>query len=206
MFDIDRIFLFKNLDINQVEDIISNLSAVQNFNPNETIYSDLKFTSAIGFVLKGKAYAITNNGSNVYMNNFEIGSCFGAAAVFGNKEKYVSTVISKTKTKILFISEDELKKIFNKYPQTAINYIEFLSDKIRFLNKKLNVISSSDTEGTLYNYLSTVVDKDGFANIPISMTTLSKMLGISRASLYRSLESLESKKKIIRENNYIKVI
>ena len=44
--------------------------------------------------------------------------------------------VGKTDAKILFISEKKLKSIFLKYPQASINYIEFLSDKVRFLNKK----------------------------------------------------------------------
>ena len=55
-------------------------------------------------------------------------------------------------------------------------------------------------------YLASAADKDGCASIPKSMTMLSRMLGLGRASLYRSLDSLEKSGHIIRENNIIKVI
>ena len=51
--------------------------------------------------------------------------------------------------------------VFEKYPKTAVNYITFLSEKIRFLNKKLNVVSSSGTENTVFKYLTSLADKNG---------------------------------------------
>lgn len=203
---LEEIFLFDGLEDETKQKIINTFSKPQRFQANEVIYSDSNFPTAIGIVIKGKAYAVTNNGGNVYMNNFEKGDCFGVAAIFGGKESYVSSIISKTDTEILFISEEELKRIFNEFPQISVNYIKFLSEKIRFLNLKLGVLSSNSAETTVYNYLSTVTDSDGFAKIPKSMTLLSRMLGLGRASLYRSLDTLEANGKILRENNKIKVI
>ena len=106
---------------------------------------------------------------------------------------------------ICFITEETLVLLFEKHPVTAVNYIAFLSDRIRFLNKKLSVISCSDAENTVLKYLTLSADDNGYAVIPVSMTELAKMLGLGRASLYRSLESLEKRGSIIRENNKIKV-
>ena len=77
---------------------------------------------------------------------------------------------------------------------------------MRFLNKKLSVISCSNAEDTVLKYLLSVCDSDNNAKIPKSMTLLAKTLGLGRATLYRSLESLEKDGLILRENNNIKVI
>ena len=93
---------------------------------------------------------------------------------------------------------------------TLLNIIGNLDTKtdgeIRFLNNKLSVISCPDAEDTVLKYLSSSSDSDGYAVIPVSMTMLAKMLGLGRASLYRSLDALEQSGNIIRENNKIKVI
>lgn len=140
------------------------------------------------------------------MNSFKSGTCFGAAAVFGGTDKYVSTVTAKTDAEVIFVTEGQLKAMFLKYPVTALNYISFLSDKIRFLNKKFGVISSPSAEDTVYNYLLTLEASDGYARLPVGMTALSKMLGLGRASLYRSFDALEREHRIERENNIVKVI
>lgn len=131
---------------------------------------------------------------------------FGAASLFGNSDCYISEIIAKTDLEVLFVTEDELTALFIKYPQTAINYIAFLSEKIRFLNKKLNVVSSSGTENTVFKYLTSIANENGEIKSFKNMSLISKSLGISRASLYRAISDLEKNGYIIKENNYIKVI
>lgn len=201
----DSLFLFDGLNPEEIEEIISSLPLAVKFNKGELIYSSQSFTRAIALVISGAAKAETNNAHRVVMKRFLPGMCFGAAAVFGG-EAYVSRITAETKTEVQFITEDILISLFQKYPKTAINYIAFLSDKIRFLNNKLSVLSCPSAESAVLKYLVSAADKDGYAVIPENMTMLSKMLGLGRASLYRSLDSLEKNGHIIRENNKIKVI
>lgn len=205
MFE-EELFLLEGLTDKEKEKIISGFCSPIKFKRDEIIYSTENFSNSLGIVCKGKAFAVTNNGHGIYMKSFEKGACFGAAAVFGGDGKYVSTVIAKTEAEVLFISETELKQLFLDYPKTAINYINFLSEKIRFLNKKIGVLTCSNAEDTVFNYLSSAKGGDGYAVIPKSMTLFSKMLGIGRATLYRCLDSLEESGKILRDNNRIKVI
>lgn len=206
MENLSNIFLFCGLTDSQKEKIISNLNKPIKFKKGECIYSKEKFPNAIGYILKGEAYAVANNQNSLYMKNFVKGDCFGAAAVFSNDENFVSSITAKTDLTVLFISEKELEKIFLEYPLTSLNYIKFLSDKIRFLNKRLGLLSSGKAEDTILNYLKAASDEEGIAQIPDNMTRLSKTLGISRASLYRCLDALESGGFILKEKNIIKVI
>lgn len=204
--NVKDLFLLDGFSEEEQNEIIGTFNNPINFKKGDVIYSTDVFSNSLGYIISGKAFAVNNNGQGVFMKTFEKGSCFGAAAVFGGVEKYVSTIIAKTDTEVLFISEDNLKEIFKRKPETAINYISFLSDKVRFLNKKLSVLSCHSAEETVYNYLSSVADSDGYAIIPKNMTLFSKTLGIGRATLYRSFTSLEESGKILRENNRIKVI
>ncbi len=197
-------FLFKGMKTSQIEELCSLLNPPKSFKKGDVIYSANNFSNAIGYIVKGTAFALSNSGE-LFMRSFKTGETFGAAAVFGG-ENYVSSIIAKTDTEVLFITEEQLKEIFIKFPETSLNYISFLSDKIRFLNTKLALLSCISSEQTLYSYLCSVSDRNGVANTPKSMTLLAKMLGISRASLYRSLDALQESKLILRENNIIKVI
>lgn len=202
----DSLFLLDGLSGEEREEIIRSFPAAVKFNKGDTIYSELNFSRAIALVISGRAVAATNNASGVVMKKFLPGMCFGAAAVFGGSDEYVSRVTAESETEIQFISEQALTELFKKYPKTAVNYIAFLSDRIRFLNSKLSLLSCQSAEDTVFRYLASAADKDGCASLPKSMTMLSKMLGLGRASLYRSLDSLEKNGHIIRENNKIKVI
>lgn len=202
----DEFFLLKGLKDIEKEELLSLFPEPQEFKKGDIIYSAEKFSNAIGFIKSGKAEAIGSGDKSLLMKTFDEGTSFGAAAVFNNDEKYVSTIKAKTDMEIIFLSEKFLIEIFKRFPKTATNYISFLSDKIRFLNKKLSLLSCSNTEDTVFNYILSIADKDNISNLPKSMTALSKMLGISRASLYRSLEDLENKGYISRQENKVKVI
>jgi CRP-like cAMP-binding protein len=202
----EELFLLEGLSEKEKSQITKSFDSPILFRKGEIIYTADKFSNSLGFICSGKAFAVTNSGQELFMNSFGEGACFGAAALFGGAENYVSTIIAKTDTEVLFISEDTLNSIFTNFPKTSINYISFLSDKVRFLNQKLSMLSCSNTDETVYRYLSSVLDNDGYALIPKNMTLLSKMLGIGRASLYRSLDKLEESGKILKENTKIKVI
>lgn len=205
MQDLENLFLFNGLNDTEKKAIISDFDKTVKFKKGDVIYSQELFKNAIGYVVKGKATAVTNNDNHIHMRTFEKGTCFGAAAIFGGSGRYVSTITAVTDIELLFITEDELKSIFLKYPKTATNYIEFLSDKIRFLNTKLSVISCQSAEDTVLKYLTSAAGEDDTVALK-GMTLLASSLGLSRATLYRSLESLEASGRILRENNIVKVI
>lgn len=202
----DSLFLLDGLSGGDREEIIRSFPAAVKFNKGETVYSEHNFSRAVALVISGSAVAETNNENGVVMKKFTPGMCFGAAAVFGSSREYVSRVTAETETEIQFIPEEALTALFEKYPKTAVNYITFLSDRIRFLNNRLSVLSCQSAEDTVLKHLNSAADSNGYAYLPESMTLLSKMLGLGRASLYRSLDTLEKNGHIIRENNRIKVI
>ena len=202
----DDFFLLKNFEKTEKAEIVSSFSTPVFFKKGETVYNNTQFKSAIGYIIKGTAIAVSDNKNHTHLKTFSKGMSFGAAALFGGSDCYISKITAKTDLQVLFITENELVDLFQKYPQTAINYITFLSEKVRFLNKKLNVVSSSGTENTVFKYLTSIADENGEIHNFKNMSLVSKTLSISRASLYRALGDLENNGYIIKENNYIKVI
>ena len=204
--DYSDFFLLCGLGETEKNQITKEFCPPVKFKKGEIIYSDTVFNNAIGFIVNGKAYAVSNNQDETYLKTFNENMCFGVAAVFGDKNQYISTITAASDCEILFITEQKLREIFKKFPQTAINYITFLSDKVRFLNNKLSVVSCMSAEDTVLTHLSRACDSEGYATIPKNMTLFAKMLGLSRATLYRVLDTLEQNGNILRENNKIKVI
>ncbi len=203
---INNIFLLQGLSDSQKKEVISFFDEPVTFNKGDTIYSADTYKKAIGFIIEGNASATSDNPQGLFKKSFTAGNVFGAAAIFGHQGAYISKIVAETKATVLFIDEATLLKIFNLFPQASLNYISFLSDKIRFLNQKLNMISCTNAEDTVYKYLIDNMDSDNTVNLPVSMTLLAKMLGLGRATLYRSFDALTEKGKIKRENNKYKVI
>lgn len=190
------IFLFKNAD-EAVEK--TEFSAPKTFVKGEEIYNADTFEKSIGVIIKGKAKATTLSG-DVFLTRFGRGDLFGAAAVFGDNKEYISKIVADSDCTVQFIEQEKLSFLFEKYPIVSINYISFLSSKIRFLNEKLAIMMQDGVEGRIYAYL---LKNDGYEG---KMTALADTLCIGRTSLYRSLEALENKNLIVRNDGKIKVI
>ena len=186
-------FLFEQIPPQLVEGFLDELHA-ESFAAGAEIYTASAFARSVGFVTKGAA--VVHNASGVLLNTLDAGNCFGVAALFSPEEDYIATVSAKTAAQVVFITDRQLTGLFAEFPQTAVNYIAFLSCRIRFLNRKIERFTAPSALEALRFYLleneqeGTVVVSQGYAQ-------LARQLDIGRASLYRSLDVLE-KRGIIR--------
>ncbi len=188
-------YLFKNT--NAVDQI--NLFPPVMFNKGDTVYDKKDFKRSIGIVLSGKLKALPLEAEGT-LTCFGEGDIFGAAVIFSDSENYVSRIEAATDSRVLFINEQNLREIFKKYPDVAVNFMSFLTDRIRFLNGRLALMMHGGAEGKLYDFLCQNGGYNG------KMTDLASLLCMGRTSLYRALSNLEHKKLIIRQDNKIKVI
>lgn len=191
-----NLFLFKGvtekLDFSCIGETVT-------FKKGEEIYSEKNYRRALAVLINGKAAAIeTSEGGALCL--FSCGSVFAVSAVFCNEENYISKIVAKTDCEILFITEEELTKIFTAYPQTAVNYIAFLNQKIRFLNQKISVYSSASAESKVLKYFT------ANSGQKCNFSAVAETLKIGRTSLYRALHALEEKNLIKQENGKVCVL
>lgn len=197
------IFLFKGVNESLFDSI--EFSRAVTFNKGEVIYGTNSFKKAIGVILSGKAQARNGKGKTL-LSVFSAGAVFGAAALFTKDSCYVSQITAQTTCKVQFIEEDLLEALFKTEPQTAINYISFLSDKIRYLNEKITIFTGESAESRLYSYLIANCDEKGDLPDEMCKKKLADALNMGRTSLYRSLDNLEQKNLIIRTKRKVKVL
>ena len=86
-----------------------------------------------------------------------------------------------------------------------MNYIAYLSDRIRFLNKKLDAFTTKSTEERLYEFLLSQANSDGNINLSFGMAELARRLNVGRTSIYRDISSLESKGLLSRDGHNFKI-
>jgi CRP-like cAMP-binding protein len=124
--------------------------------------------------------------------------------MFGAGDRYISEIIAKTECTILFISQQQLENIFAKYPIVSVNYITFLTDRIRYLNQKIKLYTCKGASAKLYLYLCNNADDNNIVKIS-NMTSLAKLTSLGRTSLYRAVDELCSNGLIERNNKIIRV-
>ena len=205
MNDLQEFFLTKNLNTDEREALSLLLPPPKKFKKGETVYSRDNFLKAVGVVVKGKVTAETCEDERVVMRTLSAGEAFGVSAVFSGEENFVSNVIAADECEIIFLDEQILLKIFEKFPQTVVEYIGLLSSKIRFLNRKISLLSAKSVTKRVYEYLLTLCNEESVAILP-KMTVVCKTLGIGRSSLYRSFDLLTDEGLIEKRENLVKVI
>lgn len=192
-------FLFNGLSPEELNRIQSRLDKPVHIDHGSEMYR----SGHIGIILKGTAKIIRKNdtGLSVTMRNIGAGEIFGVASVFGEWDEDFSSITAVIPCDVIYISEAELKEIFTEFPQVSFNYIVFLSDRIRFLNRKIDTFSADNAEKKLYEFLVSQADKSNRVQLGFGMAELARRLRIGRSSLYRSIEALEKNGLIKRNKN-----
>ena len=189
MFTLADLFLFQNVGTEERERMLGMLPPPLNFKKGETIYDTDSSHKAIGVFLSGEGYAGVTE-TRLVKAAFREGSVFGAAALFGSGQTYVSRICARTDCVVQFIPEEILKGWMSRCPQIAMNYIAFLSERVRFLNRKMDQLSGDSTTARLYRYLADNADATGEVRTR-GMAEVARQTGMGRTSLYRALAELE---------------
>ena len=115
---------------------------------------------------------------------------------------------------VLFIPADTVKYLLENDKTVMYNYVNFLSDRICFLNRKISCLTAGSVERRLALYLCSAIEVSFNVNendavydlaLPVSFSSLATMLDIGRASLYRAFDRLEADGFITKNGNHITV-
>lgn len=192
-------FLFKGLTVTETEKAKSYFENPVSFSKGDELYK----LGYIGVLLNGKAIVKrkSNAGSSISLRTMTAGEIFGSVSIFGDWKNGLSSIEAQGKCSVSYICEEKFKTLIFDFPQISLNYISFLSDRLRFLNTKLDLYTADSTESKLYEFLSSISDDQGCVNLSISMSELAQRLNVGRSSLYRDIDSLTQKGLITRQNN-----
>lgn len=195
-------FLFRELPAGVLPELTRELTA-ESCPAGAVIYSRTSFRRAMGLVLAGRLAVL--KGRDLLLNTLGPGQCFGVAALFCPEEDYVTTVRAQTPAELVFFPDRWLTDLFRQYPQTSVAYIAFLSQRIRFLNRKIDSFTAPSTQETLWRHLE-ASQRQGLVPVPGGYSQLARSLNMGRASLYRALDALEAAGRIRRESGGIRLL
>ncbi len=158
------------------------------FEDGEVILSQNETSHKAGIFLSGDAIATTADDSkNALLRFFEAGDFFGIANLFTN-ENYVSSIKAKKKCRVFFFTEEAIRELLETDKTFLYNYLGFLSGRICYLNRKIRYLTAGSAERRLALYLSSFQKET--VELDASLSSLSELLDIGRASLYRAFDTL----------------
>lgn len=201
------LFLMKGVSESGVDFCLGHKGlSERSYAKGDIIFDPAHFQRALGVVLSGRVKAFKPKGEQVLpLRVFQEGDVFGAAALFGSEE-YVTCLKADTDCRVLFLSQALVADLIGQDGRAAMNYVRFLSDRIRFLNQKIDSFTAGSAENRLARYLLSLSLEEGKGVVPCSLSELAKTLDIGRASLYRALDSLEQSGIIGRAGHHITIL
>lgn len=186
------LFLLNGLSSAQQQERIAEAPVPVRFARGEPIYTTRRFHRALGLVLSGeiRVFCPGETERRVVMNCLKAGNVFGAAALYGEEERYVSDLVAHRVTDVWFLPQSLVAAWMQADFRMAENYIRFLTGRIRFLNQRIAEFTDGQADNRLLRYLLEHRQEDGAIRLPGSMVELAQTLNIGRSSLYRALDEL----------------
>lgn len=181
------LFLFEGTDFSAIDEKYSVSDSVREsiYGKGENIICD-----GLPVICRGKAAIVSGEGEHfTVLRRLREGDTFGAATLFCRGE-HRTRVTTEDGCVIAYIPREMLVRLIENEPLCSVNYISFLSGRIAFLNKKITAFTAGSSDGKLAVYLSGLPEYGSEVTVPVSLSELSNMLGIGRASLYRSFDVL----------------
>lgn len=162
------------------------------------------------YLISGAAAVMTpGDGHDCLLRMLRPGDAFGVATLFaptkeGEPAPAVTRVVAEIPTQALIFQEEVVRRLLLGDPTFAMNYIRFLSDRVRFLNRRLACLGAGAATRRLAAWLDvTVPEGTDSCTISLPLSRLPEALGLSRASLYRALDELEERHLLVRNGKQL---
>lgn len=194
--------LFSSADCDSLKETVKNYCETVDYQKGETIFSPDSYRRAIGVILKGEAQVYKGK---MPLSIHKKGNIFGAVTLFGEQEHYATNILALSECKVMFISKEGISFLMKENPDFAVGYIAYLSNRIYYLNSRIDSLTGTSVEDKLLRYIRNyaVCDNDTLALKVKSYGSLAASLDSGRASLYRAMDSLQEKGIINRQEKTI---
>jgi len=190
-----KCFLFRGLDELSISKLLDMIKPkIGDYERGDCIYSPDSFDRRAGIVLYGECSIFQGSsiGKDIPLNTVTSPGCFGITAALCGRDDFPTVIIAKKRCKIAFITGDDIKTIAKASSVVALNIIEFMSERICFLNDKIATFSGDNVEQKLARYIIRSLGAKPMVPCIFNKKHASEAINAGRASLYRALDSLSS--------------
>lgn len=205
--EFERFFLFRGIEQDAARIMKAVPFHIAFFSAGEEICTKKRFEKALAFILSGEVvvYRHSEQGvGTVRLNRLSPGDSFGASVLFCDKEDFPTDLLAVKDTEILLIGQKDVETLLRTYPEVAVNYITFLSGRIRFLNEKVDSFSGRTAEAKIAAFLLQN-ERDRHLHIQ-NYTNVAQSLSVGRATLYRILDTFAAKSLLKRDGSTVTLL
>jgi CRP-like cAMP-binding protein len=187
--------LFKNINIDNLEELFTNLKAsIIDVSKNQTILNEGDKFQYIGLVIEGSLQIIKDDseGKRTIIDSLRPPEIFGEVISYAKIPSPI-TLIAYENSKILQFNINDLldnPDLFSK--QIIDNFILLLISKNLHLQKRIEIISAKNTKTKIIKYLNSFdLEKGAKIIIPFNREELADYLCVERTSLSHELSKMK---------------
>lgn len=165
----------------------------QSFKRGETVADTLNGEPVIGIIAKGRVgvFGISPDQSEVSLSSLGAGEVFGISNLF-TQNALETRLVCRERTDIVFVSKQAFLRMLAVSPVLSERYMTLLNGKIRFLIRRIALLTAHSGRAKLADFLLTNADQNNTLRLACSKEQLAKILGMSRAALFRELSALSA--------------
>lgn len=200
--------LFNGIDAKRIPTLLGASAHIATYRRGEVLCGPAVPFRALSFLIEGSAlvYKPSGDGHRILMSRLAQGSTYGMASLF-HDEPFPTEILAEKDTRVLIWPKEAVEAAFAVEPLLPRNYIQLLSERIHFLNQRIETLTGDDLRirllRVLYAMQAETSSSDGTIHLPYALSQLAELLGIGRASLYRALDALEAEGTITRRGRTI---
>ena len=200
--------LFDGCQPKMIKDIILESGTVLCFRSGEAMESEER---TVGILLSGRGVIYSSDkGRRTLLRFISPGDAVGVAGLFADKAPDTRIyACGDGKSEMFFVGRKAFEELMATEADGKFrtNLIKFLSDRVTFLNSKIDGVTGGSAERRLVMFLkNSSSNNNGEVEIGMSMTALSHALDIGRASLYRAFDALVEDGAISRDGKSVKIL
>lgn len=184
--------IFSALTDAQRSALLDGAASVRAYKKDEVIFSRADRTRCVGLLLSGEARVLKDH---VTVSVLRRGGQFGAVTLYNPAEGFVNTIVARTACRVLFLDKAGVDVCMAENRDFAVAYIAYLSERIYFLNRKIEAYTAPNAEERLLVYLRDACGASGTLQ-NVNVSELARRVNVSRAGVYRALEALMAQGKL----------
>ena len=200
--------LFRGCSERNIEKLIIDSGTTVAFRSGEIMETDYR---SVGILLSGRGVIYSSDTSRRTLLRFIApGDAVGVAGLFADKAPDTQIIAcGDGKSEMFFIGREAFERLMAEETdgQFRTNLIKFLSDRVSFLNSRIDCVTGGSAERRLALFIKNSPEiSSGVISLGMSITALAHALDIGRASLYRAFDSLINDGIITRDGDRVIVI
>lgn len=203
--------MFKNSTRTEMLDLFKDSKyIVKNYDKEDIIALEGHSCTAIGLILKGGVdiKRFLPGDKVILISSFSKGNLFGEVITFSDVNVYPATVISNSKSEIMFIDKYDFIDFCSNHKDILVSFLNDITNKIIELNKAVKTVSFVSIRQKIASFLLDEynLQQSNFIKMPKTKTKLAESLGVPRPSLSREFINMKSDNLIDYTNDYVKLL